>query len=114
MVTPNAYGRPVAANAQSAGFVALCQRLQGFAGHHHRHHHGDLTMATTSAVLALVVALNTAATTQEQVAAYMPADQCLATMRAIWAIPAETVSYDEFGAVPAVDAACVDPAELEQ
>lgn len=71
-------------------------------------------MATTTATLALVIILNSAGGSIEQPAATLPAEQCLAAMRAIWAIPAETVAYDEFGAVPAVDAACVDPATLPQ
>lgn len=75
-------------------------------------------MATTTATIALIITLNAAAGFTETTVATMPAADCLAAMRAIWAIPAETVAYDEFGAVPAVDAACVDPAtlpaELEQ
>ena len=71
-------------------------------------------MTTTTATLALIITLNAAAGYTEQTVATMPAADCLAAMRAIWAIPAETVAYDEFGPVPAVDAACVDPATLEQ
>lgn len=71
-------------------------------------------MAATQATLALIVILNSVGGSIEQPAAFMPAADCLAAMRQIWAIPAETVAYDEFGAVPAVDAACVDPTTVEQ
>ena len=70
-------------------------------------------MPATHATLALIVILNSAGGSIESAPSNMPAPDCLAAMRAIWAIPAETVAYDEFGAVPAVDAYCADPATVE-
>ena len=72
-------------------------------------------MATTSAILALVVVLNTAATTQETVVATLSESECLAAMRDIWEIPAETVAFGLEGRpIPALDAYCVNPAALER
>ncbi len=63
---------------------------------------------TPGSILALVIVLNTAATSTESVPVLMPADACLTAMRAVWAIPADTVATDPDGwPVPAVDAYCV-------
>lgn len=69
---------------------------------------------TPTATLALIITLSSVDGYIEQTVATLPADTCLAAMRQIWAIPAETVDYDEFGAVPALDAACVDPATIDR
>lgn len=66
------------------------------------------------AKLALIVTIATSPTQfTETVVAILPYDQCMTAQEAIWAIPAETVGYDEMGAVPALDAACVDPSEVK-
>lgn len=61
---------------------------------------------SSSAALALVVVLNSAGGSVEQTAAILPESACLAAMRAVWAIPAETVAAPD---VPAVDAYCTAP-----
>ena len=83
-----------------AGFVAL-------ASHHHNHH--GVTMST-QAILALVVVLNTTSGAPETTVAQLPSDQCLAAMRELWQIPAETVDVGGFP-MPALDAYCVDVAQ---
>lgn len=61
---------------------------------------------STAAILALVVALNGAHTVTLETVATLPADQCLVSMRALWALPADTVA-----GAPTLDAYCEDPAK---
>ena len=65
------------------------------------------------AELAFVLITNTATTSTEEVIAVMPAHECVMLMKQVWAVPFETVAYDELGAIPAMDAACVDPEEVK-
>ena len=68
---------------------------------------------TPASILALVVVLNTAATSTEITVATLPEQDCLSAMRAIWSVPAKTVATDPEGwPVPAVDAYCALPGEL--
>lgn len=83
-----------------AGFVALVRQYATTTTNHH-----GVTMST-QAILALVVVLNTTAGATETTVAQLPSDQCLAAMRELWQIPAETVAYDDGIAIPALDAYC--------
>ena len=64
---------------------------------------------SSSSILALVVVLNAASGATESTVAILPADQCLASMRALWSVPAETVATADGFPIPALDAYCVDP-----
>lgn len=68
---------------------------------------------SSAAILALVVVLNGTAVTTQETVAVMPADQCQVAAKSIWTIPAETVERTAQGAVPALDAFCVDPETVE-
>lgn len=65
---------------------------------------------STASILALVVVLNGAATYTQQTVALLPESECLASMHALWSVPADTVADSE---APTFDAYCVDPLEVQ-
>lgn len=73
---------------------------------------GFPSQRTAGAILALVVTLNATSGAQvQETAALLPAADCLAAMRSIWDVPADTVGKDHIGNVPAMDAACTWPSD---